>query len=160
MKIKRKQDLLYDFEQEYSETNNQFYFESERRDLFYSALIKDIVINNRTSQTLKIFFFTIVCFVFVGVCGVGAYVLISIANKSDISLTDAGTALTGFGSIIGAIIVLPNIIAKHLFPGNSEEVRFNFLKSNHQFDQNQFGEDENEELPNIHYEDTAEDDAN
>lgn len=150
LKNRRKQDLLYDFDQDYEgKTSDIFlFFESQRRDLFYSALIKDIVKDNRTSQKLKISFFIIVCLVFIGVCGVGAYVLISVVNKKDISLSDAGTAFAGFGSIIGAIIVLPQIIANHLFPGNSEEIRFSFLRRNHELDQDESDQNEIEELFN------------
>ncbi|MCR5020656.1 hypothetical protein, partial [Ruminococcus sp.] len=38
-------------------------------------------------------------------------------------------------SILTSIIVLPQIIAKHLFPENSEEVRFAFIKDNQKNDQ-------------------------
>ena len=62
----------------------------------------------------------------IGICGVGAYVLIFVANKPEASLSDAGTALVGFGNIIGAIVILPQIIANHLYLGNSEEIRFHF----------------------------------
>ncbi len=158
IKKRRKQDLLYDFDQDYEgKTPDIFlFFESQRRDLFYSALIKDIVKDNRTSQKLKISFFIIVCLAFIGVCGVGAYVLISVVNKNEISLSDVGTAFAGFGSIIGAIIVLPQIIANHLFPGNSEEIRFGFLRRNHELDQDESDQNEIEELFN---EDESSDDS-
>ncbi len=128
---KKDVDLLNDQE---NETEN-IYVESMRRDRYYSAMVKDIVKNNRTSQRLKKIFFWVVCTVFLGICGLGAVVLILIAKKSDISIEDLGVAATGFGSILTSIIVLPQIIAKHLFPENSEEVRFAFIKDNQKNDQ-------------------------
>lgn len=36
---------------------------------------------------------------------------------------------------LSSVIILPQIIAKHLFPENSEEVRFGFVKDNQKADQ-------------------------
>lgn len=124
-------DLLNDQKNE----NENIYVESMRRDRYYSAMVKDIVKNNRTSQILKLIFFIIVCFAFLGICIVGSIVVIIIAIKNEISIEDLGVAATGFGSILTSIIVLPQIIAKHLFPENSEEVRFGFIKENQKNDQ-------------------------
>lgn len=124
-------DLLNDQDNE----KENIYVESMRRDRYYSAMVKDIVKNNRTSQRLKLIFFIIVCFAFLGTCVVGAIVVIIIATKNEISMEDLGVAATGFGSILTSIIVLPQIIAKHLFPENSEEVRFGFIKENQRNDQ-------------------------
>ena len=45
-------DLLQDMEEAYSPQS--FFIESDRRDVYYSALVKDIVKDNRTSQKLKL----------------------------------------------------------------------------------------------------------
>ena len=45
-----KKDLLYDKENKY--IAEDLYYESDRRDIYYSALVKDIVKNNRTVQVL------------------------------------------------------------------------------------------------------------
>ena len=128
-----KKDLLYDMESQYAET--EYYLESERRDVYYSALVKDIVKNNRTGQVLKCIFFAIVCFVFAFICVLGLLVIFNISKKDNILYTDIGVAITGFGSVLSSIVVLPQIIAKHLFPENSEEVRFGFIKENQKLDQ-------------------------
>ncbi|MCI6653000.1 MAG: hypothetical protein MSH11_06235 [Ruminococcus sp.] len=131
--MKEKKDLLNDMEGEYSATD--YYLESERRDIYYSALVKDIVKNNRTSQVLKCIFFGIVCLVFAFICVFGLLIIFNISNKENISYSDIGVAITGFGSVLSSIIVLPQIIAKHLFPENSEQVRFGFIKENQKLDQ-------------------------
>lgn len=129
---RKKKDLLCEMEGDYQPID--FYWENDRRNVYYSALVKDIVKDNRVTQRLKIFFFIIICFVLVSMCGVGAYILIRISQLHEISFADMGVAITGFGSIISSIIVLPTIIAKHLFPENSETARFAFIKDNQKFD--------------------------
>lgn len=126
-------DLLYDLEAPYTESDN--YMESERRDIYYSALVKDIVKNNRTSQKLKVAFFVIVCIVFCFICICGMIIIINISNKENIQYSDIGVAVTGFGSVLSTVIILPTIIAKHLFPENSEKVRFEFMRENQKNDQ-------------------------
>lgn len=134
-----KKDLLYDMEQEYTEL--QYYYESDRRDVYYSALVKDIVKNNRTGQVLKCIFFGVVCFIFAFICILGLLIIFNISKKESISYSDIGVAIAGFGSVLSSIIVLPQIIAKHLFPENSEEVRFGFIKENQKLDQSYLEDD-------------------
>lgn len=122
---------------------NCIYLESERRDIFYSALVKDIVQNNRTSQKYKLVFFVMICAAFIAICIVGSIVILRVSNAHDISYADMGVAITGFAGVISAIVVLPKIIAKHLFPENSETARFSFIRDNQRFDleNNNVGDD-------------------
>lgn len=124
---KRNKDLIYE--------NDDIYNESDRREKYYSILVKDIIDNNRTSQRLKKAFFIIVCSIFAFICVVGLLIIYNISKKDIVTINDIGVALTGFGSILSSVIILPQIIAKHLFPENSEEVRFGFVKDNQKADQ-------------------------
>lgn len=133
MEMKNKKDLLYDMEGDYSAID--YYLESERRDVYYSALVKDIVKNNRTGQTLKCIFFVIVCLIFAFICIFGLLIVFNISKKDTTSITDLGVAIAGFGSVLSSIVILPQIIAKHLFPEDSEAVRFEFIKENQKLDQ-------------------------
>lgn len=128
----KKIDLLYDMEEKYSE---ELYYESDRRDVYYSALVKDIIKNNRTGQILKCIFFGVVCLIFALVCTIGVWIIFNISQKENITYADIGVAITGFGSVLSSIIALPKIIAKHLFPENSEKVRFDFVNANMKIDQ-------------------------
>lgn len=139
MSKKNNRDLLYDMEDDYSPA--EYYFESDRRDVYYSALVKDIVKNNRTSQKLKCVFFCVVCFAFLLICSIGIVAIFYISKKENTTYTDIGIAITAFGSVLSSIIVLPQIIAKHLFPENSEEVRFAFIKENQKLDQSYLDDD-------------------
>lgn len=134
-----KKDLLYDKEKPYEAT--EYDYESDRRDVYYSALVKDIVKNNRTSQIFKWIFFVIVCLVFAFICVFGLFIIFNISIKDEVTYSDIGVAATGFGSVLSSIIVLPQIIAKHLFPENSEEVRFGFIKENQKLDQSYLEDD-------------------
>lgn len=129
----KNKDLLYNMEKKYSET--EFYLESERRDVYYSALIKDIVKNNRTGQVLKCIFFGIVCFAFIFICVFGIPIIYHVSKRNTVSYSDIAIAITGFGSVLSSVVVLPKIIARHLFPEDSEEVRFRFIKENQKLDQ-------------------------
>ena len=75
---------------------------------------------------------------FVAVCAVGLLIIFNISQKDEISIEDVSVAVTGFGSMLTAIIALPSIIAKHLFPENSEEVRFSFIRENQKLDQSSY----------------------
>ena len=80
----------------------------------------------------------------------GMVIIYNISKKSDITYSDIGVAITGFGTVLSSIIVLPSIIAKHLFPENSESVRFGFIKENQKFDQAHIEDDVSnlpEEIP-------------
>lgn len=122
----KKKDLLDEAEKEF--------FPSAKRDVFYSALVKDIVKNNRASQIMKCFFFGFVCAIFLFTCIVGMFVILNISKKENVSIADIGVALTAFGAVLSSIIVLPSTIANHLFPADSEKTRFSFIKDNQQFD--------------------------
>lgn len=145
--VSKKGDLLYDKESQYIE--NEYYLESDRRDVYYSALVKDIVKNNRSSQRMKVVFFVIVCVIFSGVCAAGMYIMFIAAQKETPSYADIGIALTAFGSVISAIIALPSIIANHLFPANSESVRFGFIRDNQKMDTSYLADDVTEVESNI-----------
>ena len=78
------------------------------------------------------------------------------AQKETPSYADIGIALTAFGSVISAIIALPSIIANHLFPANSESVRFGFIRDNQKMDTSYLVDDVTEVESNIEMNETVE----
>ncbi len=125
-KNREEKDLLIEADKEF--------FPSAKRDIYYAALVKDIVKNNRSSQIMKCWFFIFVCGVFLFTCIVGMISILNISKKAYVSVADIGVAVTAFGSVLSSIIVLPQTIAKHLFPENSEQARFEFIRNNQKFD--------------------------
>ncbi len=71
---------------------------------------------------------------FIAVSLTGITAIVIIAKKTNITIADIGVALAGFGSVLSSIVVLPKIIAKHLFPESSEKVRFDFVSQNQKLD--------------------------
>lgn len=104
------------------------------RDMYYSALVRDIVKDNRVSKIMKCFFFGLVCIVFAFTCFFGMLTIYNISKKESISISDIGVAFTALGSVLSSIIVLPTTIANHLFPANGEKERFTFIRDNQKFD--------------------------
>lgn len=114
--------------------NDDELFQSEVRDKKYTQLVDEIIKDNRSTQVYKSIFFAIVCLILVAVSVCGIVSIVIIAGKEDISWADFGVAISGLGGVLSSIIALPQIIAKHLFPENSEQVRYNFIEKNQQFD--------------------------
>lgn len=108
--------------------------ESTNRDKKYSELLEEIIDSNRVDKKLKIVFFVVIMVVFIGILASCIVIIRAVIAKPDQSIADAATVVAGFSSVISATIVLPTIIAKHLFPENSEEVRLNFLKDIKKYD--------------------------
>lgn len=124
-----------------SPEEQETYLESERRDILYSTLVEDIVKINKQNQCFKTIFFWAILAVFGVLCVGGISVIYNISLKHDIDYTDLCVAIAGFGGVISAIIVLPKIIAKHLFPEDSERARFDFIRDNQNFDLRVLGQD-------------------
>jgi hypothetical protein len=82
----------------------------------------------------KYIFFFIVCGVFVAVVIIGALSIYRISQKENIAWTDFGTALTGLGSVLGVLIILPSKIAEHLFPAAADKNAMEFIKSMQDYD--------------------------
>lgn len=82
----------------------------------------------------KYIFFFIVCGVFVTVVVIGALSIYRISQKENIAWTDFGTALTGLGSVLGVLIILPSKIAEHLFPASADKNAMEFIKSMQDYD--------------------------
>ena len=97
-----------------SKTSNISYLdEKEKRKLqFMDSKIMD----RKVDRVLKCIFFSVICVVFILTCVASFMIIYHISGKTEVSIT-----LGGFGSVIGDIIVLPKIVAKHLFPENIKQ---------------------------------------
>lgn len=116
------------------------------RDKSYTTLLKSYVWNQRVTyfflHVYKLLFFLISCTVFVGVIFFGAYGIYKIACKSSVSWQDIGVAITGLGSIISVIIVLPSKIADNLFPASNNKESTEFITMMQKHDNGLLGEDD------------------
>ena len=127
---------------EQDEHKNEFVFlnqvEVDKRNEQYTQLLKMYTENQKKMQDsrlwLKKIFFWMICSSFFFIIIVGGIILLRVSNKQQITYSDFGIALTGLGSILSVIIVLPKIIAEHLFPKDGERAESNFVTAMQEFD--------------------------
>ncbi|MCL2151010.1 MAG: hypothetical protein FWH50_02150 [Coriobacteriia bacterium] len=83
---------------------------------------------------LRKVFFWIVCLVFITVIIVGLATILILALKETVTLNDLGVVGASLGSIIVAILKLPEIIATHLFPPDGDKMDDELLAKIIEFD--------------------------
>ena len=110
------------------------------RDIQYTILLKQYISaqkeNEKLQKRFKIVFFIIVLLVFVVVVSLSAIAIYTISKKASITLGDFGVALSGLGSIIGVIIVLPSKIADNLFPATATKEMLEIVQTMQNYDLN------------------------
>lgn len=94
--------------------------EYTKRDMQYTRLL-DIYIDLYTKQSkakavYKGIFFTVTMLCLIGLIGGSLYAVIHLVCKGNATLADVGAVLGCIAGAISALIILPQIIAKHLFP--------------------------------------------
>ena len=107
--------------------------EYDNRNKLYTLLLETYIENYKRKEKTKgrykcaFFIVTIILFVAIIVCGLVGMVVLSILG--DGSLANVGIAITNIAGIISTIIVLPRIIAEHLFPTNEESNMLEMVKN-------------------------------
>lgn len=116
-----------------SKESGEYGLQYERRDGLYADLLEAYidVYNSKAAwnKWFKLAFFAISLLIFGGIVVVSLIVLITIARKNTTSLSDVAVALSSMAGIISAIIILPKIIAEHLFPTNEDEHMIEMVKN-------------------------------
>lgn len=112
--------------------------EMKKRDKLYSQLLKQYASNqdsmHKARRVFKYVFFSIICISFLSIIAAGITILIIVAKRDNTNLEDLGIALTGLGSILGVINVLPKIIAEHLFPKDGDNAESSLVTTMQKFD--------------------------
>ncbi len=107
--------------------------EYNSRNKLYTQLLETYIDNYKKKEKTKgiykcIFFvITIVLFLGIVVCGLVGLIILSIYG--DGSLANVGIAIANIAGIISALVVLPRIIAEHLFPTNEEGNMLGMVKN-------------------------------
>lgn len=105
---------------------------SRRNDLYSDILEEYISINKAKSKAnkhYKFWFFLISMIVFAALAIGPIVVFINIAGKECATITDLATVLGCITGIITSIIVIPKIIAKHLFPTDEDTHMIEMVKN-------------------------------
>lgn len=123
------EDLLKTSEKESSKYGKQY----DRRDRLYSDLLHNYIRSNKSKSNwnkwYKLAFFIVSLASFVGILVVSLYVLIMIAINGGNSVSDVAVVIGGTSGVISSIIVLPKIIAVHLFPTNEDANMINMVQN-------------------------------
>lgn len=104
-----------------------------QRDASYTKLLNDYIEvyreKTKWKKWYKLVFFSIAMLTFLGLI-VGAMVLfIIIAGKEKSTVADIALIVGAVAGVLSAIIILPRIIAEHLFPTNEDEHMIDMVKN-------------------------------
>ena len=77
----------------------------------------------------KVIFFSVIMVIFFLVIAGCVFCLCVITLNKSYDAAGVALAITSIGGIVSAIIVIPQIIAKHLFPANEETFMLDMVKS-------------------------------
>ena len=107
--------------------------EYTKRDMQYTKLL-DIYINSYTQQSkakavYKGIFFTVTMLCLIGLIGGSLYAVIHLVCKGNATLADVGAVLGCIAGAISALIILPQIIAEHLFPRDDAQNILTMVKN-------------------------------
>lgn len=131
---------------EFDESKYTFSDNTEIRDGLYTYLLENYIKtqnkSNKTQHWFKIIFFALVLIVFVGVTFSGIICLLLISSKEEnITWADVGVALTGFGSILGVVILLPTRISENLFPATASKEIIEIVSNMQRYDSRDYNDE-------------------
>lgn len=105
----------------------------DKRDTIYTDLLdeykKQFISKSKWNKWYKLAFFVLAMLVFVGLIFASMHVLFIVANKGDTNAADIAVVVGSTAGIISAIIVLPKIIAEHLFPTDDQSRMIDMVKN-------------------------------
>lgn len=114
-----------------SQTRNET--EYQLRDALYSELLDKYIdiyeTNSNQKQKYKKVFFIVVLFMFIAIVVVSIIFMFLVITLDKSIAQIITVALGSFGSMLSAMIVLPKIIAKHLFPKDEESHILEMVKN-------------------------------
>lgn len=104
-----------------------------KRNILYTRLLShyldehEIKSNNKVKYRSKFFWVTIVSFI--SIIALCIFSMIYVCVNESTSVSSVSIVVGSVGSMISAIIVLPKIIAEHLFPRNDESAMIELVKN-------------------------------
>lgn len=131
--IKAKDEYLYDAMKKV-ETDPEY----DTRNSLYSELLSYYISSYRSKdfwkKWYKAIFFTVIMasFLCIIVFSLGSIWIIS--QKEDTKIADIGVMIGGFSSVLAALLIIPKIIAEHLFPSNEDAHMIDMVKNMQQND--------------------------
>lgn len=107
--------------------------EYSRRNQLYTVLLDNYIDvygkKEKAKAVYKGIFFTATMLLFLLVVGICLYGMYTLSTQGDGNLANVGIAIANMAGIVSALIVLPKIIAEHLFPVNEESNMIGMVKN-------------------------------
>ena len=93
------------------------------------SYIKDYVQKAKHKKIFKCIFFGIIMSVFAGISIIAIAGIFMVLKHGNVTLEEVGVVIGALASMISAFIIIPRIIAEHLFPANEDENMIEMVKS-------------------------------
>lgn len=103
------------------------------RNELYSNLLSEYI-NSYSSKAIwkkwyKFSFFIITMLCFLGIITASCIALVFVARKGVFAFTDFGVILGSVAGIVSSLLIIPKIIAEHLFPQNEDTNMIELVKN-------------------------------
>lgn len=115
-------------EKEHGEYWKQYNIRDELYTLMLQQYLEEHKSKARHNKWYKGIFFFVTILILLVLVGAPMAAMILIAMKERIELADIALVISGLGGIITSIIVLPKIIAEHLFPTDEDQNMIELVK--------------------------------
>lgn len=113
--------------------NQEQDIEYDRRNKLYTELLNTYIkIYNgkeKAKSIYKAIFFTVTMFLFFGIISICLYSMYMLSKHGNGSLANIGVAISNVAGIVSTLIILPKIIAEHLFPVNEESNMIDMVRN-------------------------------
>lgn len=104
-----------------------------KRNALYSSLLETYIVNYNKKASrknkYKFAFFIVTMLTFIAIILLSIITIVHMAKKDTTTIYDMSVVFGSVASFITAIVVLPKIIAEHLFPVNEDENMISLVKN-------------------------------
>lgn len=112
--------------------HDEYWKQYKSRDALYTEMLQQYLNVHKSkanhNKVYKGIFFVVTMLILLVLIGAPMAAMILIAMKDQVKLADIALVVSGLGGIITSIIVLPKIIAEHLFPTDEDQNMIELVK--------------------------------
>ena len=127
-------DLLDTAKKDYQSLDPEYISRNRIYTQLLESYFHDSKSKSRAKRWYKLIFYITTLLCFVGIITISLYALLVVARKETATVADAGTVLGSIAGIVSSLIILPKIIAEHLFPKDDDSHMISMVKNMQQND--------------------------